>query len=536
MPDFVFQREGRDDVCVRLDRAEICLGRHPSNDVVVPDPTLPEVAAVIVDRPGRGHRLRDLTGGRVRINARAVDADELRLVDGDLITLGAFSLRFVSHPASGGSGRTAQLARARRAAAPATLTHPDGRLSLSTDRPTTIGSDPDNDLQVEEPSVSAFHCRIACEDGTWMLVDLSSTNGTEINGLRVHHAELPSPADLRIGRVGLRFEIGFRDSELDGPDERDAHGAIRFGGLWAASAAMHRVFELVRRFAPVEAPALIVGPSGAGKELVARAIHDCSPRADAPFLALNCGALSATVIESELFGHERGAFTGAERDKEGAFEAAQNGTLFLDEIGELPLELQPKLLRVLESRAVRRVGGTREIPVGCRVVAATHRNLAERVADGELREDLFHRLAVLVISVPSLGERPEDVPLLAEKLLAELAPGRRLGADALTRLAEHDWPGNVRELRNVLLRAALLSDELEIAAQDLEFADETLGLRPAATRLRDLDEDERGRIEHALRVHRGNRAEAARSLGLSKSTFHDKVRRLGLPSSFGRSG
>ena len=345
----------------------------------------------------------------------------------------------------------------------------------------------------------------------------------------------------------------------EGKREAIAEPTVRLGGMVAASPLMHRVFAKVKRVARSDAPVLITGPSGCGKELVARAVHAESSRRDAPFVAINCGALRSGLIEGELFGHTKGAFTGAIAAKAGAFEAADGGTIFLDEIGELPLEMQPTLLRVLESSAVRRVGGTNEIPVNTRVVAATHRNLAELVARGEFREDLYHRLFVLTVGVPALAERPEDVLPLARHFLSTLASddeAPRLSPGAEATLLDHPWPGNVRELKNVIIRADVARDEQTITPADLELGTTAPTYCPPSPAVapvtpcapapapapeafeldsydpEDTPEAERDRLIAVLKACGNNRSRAARTLGIAKTTFHDRLRRAGVPHKF----
>jgi DNA-binding NtrC family response regulator len=306
--------------------------------------------------------------------------------------------------------------------------------------------------------------------------------------------------------------------------------ADRIGDLMAFSPNMRAVLNRIRRVARTEFPVLVTGPSGSGKELVAHAIHAESARRAGPFLAINCGALNASLVEAELFGHVRGAFTGAHEAKEGAFEACRGGTLFLDEIGELPLELQPKLLRVLEASAVRRIGASREEHVDTRIVAATHRNLLELVAAGRFREDLYHRLMFLDVVVPPLAERPQDILALASHFLARCPGAPRLSEEAERALLGHRWSGNVRELRNVLVRAAVLCETGTIEAADLE-------LRVVSMPVSDLTitpNKQRDRFVQLLRDCNNNRAEAARRLGLSRSTLHAQLRRAGLPLKFAR--
>jgi DNA-binding NtrC family response regulator len=297
------------------------------------------------------------------------------------------------------------------------------------------------------------------------------------------------------------------------------------------SPKLARVLDRARRLAPSPWPVLITGPTGAGKELIARAVHALSG-VPGPFVAVNAGALSASLVEAELFGHVRGAFTGADSDKPGLFEAAHRGTLFLDEIAELPLDLQPRLLRALETKSVRRVGDSCERPVDVRIVAATHADLERRLAASLFRADLFHRLRILTIEIPPLCERREDVVPLAEHFLAcsdRSAPP--LSTEAKKRLLLHDWPGNVRELRNVILRAALLARGSSISAEDLEL--DPPSQRPSAPerksmRLADLTlEEQRRLLLETLEACENNRSRAARRLGIARSTLHERLRRIG---------
>ncbi|MFQ5843543.1 MAG: sigma-54 interaction domain-containing protein, partial [Planctomycetota bacterium] len=299
--------------------------------------------------------------------------------------------------------------------------------------------------------------------------------------------------------------------------------------------AMQRLFDLVGRVADATATVLIEGESGTGKELVARALHTGSRRAGWAFVAVNCAALSPGLLDSELFGHERGAFTGAAGLRIGRFEAAEGGTLFLDEVGEMDLALQAKLLRVLEQREVVRVGSNEPIPVDVRLVAATNCNLRERVEEEAFREDLFFRLNVVRLRTPPLRERIEDLPLLVDTFLEELAAGHgrpvpELGAGVLERLQAHTWPGNIRELRNCLetLLLTAAGDSLEEADLPPELR-EGAGAPPARSlSMRPLAEVERELIANTLREVGGNRAHAARVLGISARTLYRRIKELGL--------
>jgi transcriptional regulator with PAS, ATPase and Fis domain len=307
----------------------------------------------------------------------------------------------------------------------------------------------------------------------------------------------------------------------------------RFGAIIGGSAPMRRVFDMIERVAPTDVTVLIVGESGSGKELVAQSIHERSTRANGPVVAINCGAIPATLIEAELFGYEKGSFTGASRAHAGVFERAKAGTLFLDEITEMPIEMQTRLLRVLETQRFCRVGGTLDVVTDIRVVAATNRDPFRAVKDGKLREDVLYRLAVFPIQVPPLRERGEDVVQLAESFLAErnAAAGmhKRLSAQALAQLRQHPWPGNVRELKNAVERAFILADE-DLELVPLAGAAGAAAIRatgaasihvPVGAR---LDQAERSLIEATLQHYHGNKRRAAQVLGCSLKTLYNKLK------------
>jgi len=333
---------------------------------------------------------------------------------------------------------------------------------------------------------------------------------------------------------------------------RDASGEIRFfvelmqslptaratssaEGLIGRSAVFRSMLELVSRVAPTDTSVLLLGDTGTGKEMVARMIHGSSPRAGAPFVAVDCSGLTETLFESELFGHEKGAFTGATQRKLGLVEAASGGTLFLDEVGDIPLAQQVKLLRLIESNSYRRVGGVTPLRADFRLVAATHRNLKQMVRDGGFRSDLYYRISAFPVTVPPLRDRRDDIPLLAESLLARLRPGRQfeLSAAAQRALAAYDYPGNVRELRNIVERASLLTGQARIGLEHLppEVVAAVQGRPSAPVRVAPppaLRSVERDALERALDDYRGNRRELALALGLSERTLYRKLREHGL--------
>jgi DNA-binding NtrC family response regulator len=313
-----------------------------------------------------------------------------------------------------------------------------------------IGKVEGNDLVLPEETISRVHCEILRDAKGHLLRDLHSTNGTFLDGAEIREAYIRSGSVITVGMVELKFQPFEERIEIL-PSEKSSLGEMVGGSI-----RMREIYGLVERIAPTEATVLIEGETGTGKDLVARTIHELSRRKSAPFVVVDCGAVASNLIESELFGHEKGAFTGASTTRQGAFEMAHGGTLFLDELGELSLDLQPKLLRVLEQREIRRVGGNRTIKVDIRILAATKQELAKEVAKGKFREDLYFRLSVVPIRMPSLRERKEDLPDLVRAFLSKM-DGRELDASAMQALIVHDWPGNIRELRNVLERGVALT-------------------------------------------------------------------------------
>ena len=297
---------------------------------------------------------------------------------------------------------------------------------------------------------------------------------------------------------------------------------------------MQQVLAALRRLAQTELTITIVGETGTGKDVIAQAIHEHSPRSGGPFVVFDCGAVAANLAESELFGHERGAFTGAMVTYSGAFERANGGTLFLDEIGELPMDLQPRLLRALENRGVRRVGGNEYRPVDVRVLAATNRDLPAFVKARAFREDLFFRLAAAVVPIPALRQRLEDLPLLIPGLLADLGvPNTKLTDETLALLSAHSWPGNVRELKNTLASALAFAEGGMLEPQHLHFMPSVADTQPPLEQLtlggKSLESLERIAIEQTLLHCKGNKSQAAQSLGISTSTLYEKMKKFGLP-------
>ncbi len=324
-----------------------------------------------------------------------------------------------------------------------------------------LGAMEDNDLVLDDETVSRNHCRIAREGDQYLITDLGSTNGTFVNRVRIREAYLHENCTLTLGKSDIKFQPIDEKLRIV-PSDRE-----RYGEIIGRDRTMREIYAILEKIAPTDTTVVIEGETGTGKEVVARTIHQQSRRRDGPFIVFDCGAVPENLIESELFGHEKGSFTGAISTRQGVFELANGGTVFLDELGELALDLQPKLLRVLEQREVKRIGSGRPTKVDVRIVAATNRDLEEEVRAGRFREDLFYRLTVVRLSLPPLRDRREDVELLARHFLAQGSFNKDpLGAkkvtafvpDVFERLRLYDWPGNVRELHNVVERAVSFAD------------------------------------------------------------------------------
>ena len=339
-----------------------------------------------------------------------------------------------------------------------------------------------------------------------------------------------------IDELHLIVRRAFHVRELEMANERlqqpDASGELLLGSIMTGSTDMLKVARTIERVANTGVSVMLLGASGTGKELLARGLHNASDRRDKPFIAINCGAIPENLLESELFGHEKGAFTGAVKMTEGKIEIASGGTLFLDEVGDIPLPLQVKLLRFLQERTIERVGGRKTIPVDVRVVCATHRNLNQMIADQTFRDDLYYRLAEVTVPIPSLTERTGDAVLLAKHFVArfakEMNPSiKGLSTSALTAIDQWNWPGNVRELENRMKRAVIMADGKFITADDLEFGDEdddTLLLNLKAAR----EAADRKAIRRAISQTEGNISSAAKLLGISRPTLYDLLKQYDL--------
>jgi len=420
-----------------------------------------------------------------------------------------------------------------------------------------IGALDDNDVVLDDETVSRNHCRIVQEDDHYVVIDQGSTNGTHINGVRIREAFLSPNVILCVGNTNIRFRpIDEQVAVEPSPQEH-------LGNIVGRSVKMREIFDILSKIAPTAATVVIEGETGTGKEVVAQTIHQMSPRKDKPFIVFDCGAVPESLIESELFGHEKGSFTGAIMTRKGLFEMAQGGTIFLDELGELSIDLQPKLLRVLEQREVRRVGSNKPIPINVRVVAATNRSLEDEVKEGRFREDLFYRLSVVRLFLPALRDRVVDIPLLVEHFLKHMDCNldfdgeRRLHAvqpEALAALMAYEWPGNVRELANAVERACSFAetDMLQLAdlpdyiagqrprnvgSGPIDAADDWSEV-PAKSDLKEqpfkeakeqwISSFERDYIAELLSRHGGNISQAAREADIDRKYFRKLMTKYGI--------
>jgi DNA-binding NtrC family response regulator len=380
--------------------------------------------------------------------------------------------------------------------------------------PFIIGKDPLCDLALADPSVSSRHAGIMLQPGGYLIKDLGSRNGILVGGMYIEEAYLAPEVVLLLGDTALQV------IDLQQAVEVPLSGANHFGDVLGRSMVMRRMFAELDMASRSMATVLLEGETGTGKGVLAEALHQQSPIADGPFVVFDCSAVTPTLMESELFGHEKGAFTGATCSHVGVFEQAHGGTLFLDEIGELSLDLQPKLLRALEAHKVRRLGGTSFIPFDARFVGATNLNLQRLVAQGKFRSDLFYRLAVLHIHVPPLRERLEDLPLLFDhfsRVLKVHGDLRRLFPSLIPLLKGYHWPGNVRELRNVVERLGLLPMHQALPGViPVSEGEEALPTRFIEARDRALDQFERSYLQEMLNCCRGNVTKAAEKAGVSR--------------------
>jgi two-component system response regulator HydG len=517
----------------RLAQGRTRIGRVDACDIVLPDEQVSR-SHCLIDPTDGGWEIVDRSRNGTLLNGERVQRAPLR--DGDRLRIGPFTARV----ALGASGEAPPTERAQAERRDEEVVEAGDGLALAEPFLVIVGGPGTGQrvrLRGSRTGVGGFGSRVVLPDASLLKdhvrVRLSHGRTVIEPGEGAAFLGPTRVRDLVPLYPGEELRVGGTTFTVDWATRRDEPRAEGFGEMVGDSDVMRGVFGMLRRMAAHHAPILLIGESGTGKELAARAVHEASPRAGGPFVALNCGAITGSLFESELFGHEKGAFTGATERRDGAFQRANKGTIFLDEVGELPEDAQAKLLRALESGEVRRVGGSEPSYPDARIVAATNRNLAEAVKAGRFRSDLYFRLAVLAVRISPLRERPGDIPVIAETVAKRLHSGLRIGPEALALLQRHDWPGNARELRNVITRAWVLGGELTIQARDVTFNPleeaSPSGAAPdrAASGLA-LDDMEREMVEAAVRRHGGNRTHAARELGIARSTLIYKLRRWGL--------
>lgn len=422
------------------------------------------------------------------------------------------------------------------------------KMTLSKDV-TKLGKRETNDLIISDKTVSREHLEIKYQADSFVLIDLGSTNGTYLNGNRVKEAYL-SPGDLiKIGNTTIEFVVFDEGVKIE-PSVKEA-----FGGMVGKSRRMREIFAILEKISPTHATVIIEGETGTGKDLVARAIHEHSIRKAKPFAVFDCSAVAPNLIESELFGHERGSFTGAVKSRQGAFEAANAGTIFLDEIGELGLDLQPKLLRALEQREIKRVGSNVPIKIDVRVICATNKNLRNEIKEGRFREDLYYRLSVVKIIVPPLRDRPEDIQALLEHFLKTShlnkdAKGNlkvlKVDDEALKILTRYSWPGNVRELYNVMERTISFVDGNTISRAHLDYifpevehagGEERTEWMPVDTdmpfkdaKAKVLGVFEKEYLVELLKKHNHNLSKASREAKIDRKHLRNLLKKYEIPS------
>lgn len=543
MPTLTFLK-GDNELFVHVLRGgRTLIGRSDRCDVALPSDAISRTHCTVDKRPD-GFVVVDRSKHGTELNGTPIDGEAL-LTDGDVIGVGAWQARFEEGADPSMSGQTATMPMVSMAHEEL-LEIRDETVAYVRARIVYDGGHRDGDaIQIDRSRVGVGGKGSSIEIGPDLPMNamfvrvvrgrpmVEPGHGAAfLEDQRVREITPVLPGEVvRLGDVTFRVEpYTVEESSKERPG---------FGAMVGNTPQMRRLFGILTRMAAHDAPVLLTGESGTGKELAATGLHEAGPRVDGPFVAINCAAVADTLFESELFGHEKGAFTGATARSDGAFQRADGGTLFLDEVGEMRLDLQAKLLRALESGEVRRVGGHEPSYPDVRVVAATNRHLPSMIREGTFRQDLYYRLEVLTVRLPALRERREDIPAIAKALLRRNHPGARLSPEAVDALVQYDWPGNIRELRNVLTRAFVMTGGA-IGPGDLTFNpwafEETQAMpapvRPSTQTIADQhssrDAEERSLILKALQESNGNRTAAARALGMPRSSLLYKLKRLNI--------
>ena len=527
MPNLLFYRGEERLIEYRLQSVRTSIGRADSCDVALPGDAVSRTHCFVVQR-GDGFEVIDRSRHGITVNGKPVKKGSL--TDGAEIGLGGYRIIFrteieLAAPTSEavpdrGYEVVVDASRGSMVVERASLVvrkGPDeGSKKVLKKSRMSVGRR-SSDVRFVDSAIVEDHCHLRVSRGRVMVEP--GKGAAYIDGERVRTIT-PLYADEAL-------TLGNNEMWVERSQDEEVPFAKTFGAMVGECTQMLSVFGVLRRMAAHHYPVLITGESGTGKELAAQGIHEHSMRSTGGFIAVNCGAVATSLFESELFGHEKGAFTDASAKKDGAFHAADGGTLFLDEVGELPESAQAKLLRALESGEIRRVGASAVEYPDVRVLAATNRNLAQEVREGRFREDLFFRLNVLSVQLPSLRTRPTDIPMLCQLICRTLHPEAHVTEEALGVLSAHSWPGNVRELRNVLTRAYVMKGA-RIDKAALEFHSLGSSTQPVTAVAGTLKDAERLYIQAILEKHQGNRSAAARELGLARSTLHYKMNKLGI--------
>ncbi len=513
-----------------LEGALMTIGRNPECDLCLPQEDIADVHCVL-QWNGEVLSAKPHSAGLI-LNEESI-TDTTRLAVGDRLSLGSVTgvVRFEVGEELAAAGQTRTLVpEAFRKRSDLLIRLPEafpGKSWPLDERGLTLGANDSNDIVLTDPYVSGFHARVYMKDGRPMIEDVGSRNGVFLGDQKIQAAEATAGTQIRLGQTVLLIAE-------QNPEQTATQSGRQSGQMIGKSEPIEKLRKVLRRVAGSDIPVLLTGETGTGKEVAATLVAELSPRSGKPLIVLNCGALTKDLVESELFGHEKGAFTGANERKVGAFEAANGGTLFLDEIGELPLDMQPKLLRALENSEVRRLGSPKSFHVDVRVIAATNRKLEEEVAAGRFREDLLHRLNIVTVELPPLRRRAADIEELAMHFVSAFSPGNEvvaLAPGALEKLKGHVWPGNIRELRNTIQRAVLMRMGDAVEEEDITFAPSSFEHRAAVSEAltsRTLADLEKEAITAELIRHKGNKKEAAAALGVSRSTIHRKIEDYGI--------
>lgn len=533
MLELTIQRSGKKLFSQKIDEKPIVIGRSKENSIKLFDSTISRKHCRIEWKDGT-LILRNLSINGTFVNGKKVNDVEVGI--GDRIAIGDFTFMIASTSDIVPIKTVVERSKATNILAyeptekiltseklQFTITSPDQPITKKTvsSKSITIGQHASCDLPVADKFISRRHCRIVSDGKSLRLIDLASTNGTFVEDIKITKVIIPPQGVFRVGKSTISYKR-LTATEKIKPGKED-----RLGSMIGTSRAMREVFTLIKRAAQSDATVAIIGETGTGKELCAHEIHASSLRKKGPFVAINCGAVPPDIIESQLFGHERGAFTGALERSIGLFEQANGGTIFLDEIGEMPLDLQTRLLRVIESNTIRRLGGRDEIEIDARIICATNRNLRRMVEDGRFRDDLFYRIYILPIDLPALRDRMEELPVLTEHILKEIAGKDRnvvLTDGALKKLARHDWPGNVRELKNTLMRAIVsnpgdIMDERNI---------DPVPLKTTSCDGKEFQDNERSFLESSLVDNNYNISKTAKKLSLARTTLQNKIKKYGI--------